>query len=185
MSFTYPHYSAPSSLPSDYAILSRYAAANGIEEEQNDPENNQGESSAMASENDLLSPNAVPIPGQHGVKRRSSFPTSYVTPFNPTTGPLPDKSGFRSGPHSASANENTPLLAPLVPRIEEEVDDVDPNSESSANLLWEEMRILTKYTIPVFGYVIRHSFSFPIYSNLIIYSLYFCSTEHISLSTPS
>ncbi|KAK7683105.1 hypothetical protein QCA50_013778 [Cerrena zonata] len=40
---------------------------------------------------------------------------------------------------------------PLVPRIEEEVDDVDPNSETSANLLWEEFRILTKYTIPVFG----------------------------------
>lgn len=154
MSFTYPHYSAPSSLPSDYAILSRYAAANGIEEGEPTEENNQAGSSAMASDSGLLSPNAMPIPGQHhdeGVKRRSSFPTSYVTPFNPTTGPLPDKSGFRSGPHTA--NENTPLLAPLVPRIEEEVDDVDPNSETSANLLWEEARILTKYTIPVFGYV--------------------------------
>ena len=27
MSYTYPHYSTPSSLPSDYALLSRYAAA--------------------------------------------------------------------------------------------------------------------------------------------------------------
>ncbi|CAL1709268.1 unnamed protein product [Somion occarium] len=152
MSFTYVHYSTPSSLPSDYALLSRYAAENGIEEEPITPENIEAVEPSMHPDNDLLSPNAIPIPGsQSHSRRRSSFPTSYVTPFNPTTSALPDKSGFRSGPHPPSANENTPLLAPLVPRIAEDVDKIDPDSERLVDLLWEEIRILAKYTLPVFG----------------------------------
>ena len=90
----------------------------------------------------------------HERPRRSSFPTAYVTPFNPTTmGPLPDKAGHRSGPSAPAPTENTPLLAPLVPRIPEEVDNEDLNPESGErpNVLWEEIRILTKYALPVCG----------------------------------
>ena len=161
MSSTYVHYAAPSSLPSDYALLSRYAAANP---DAAAGANEQAESSNVApsscvDENEDenagvdIHPNGVGI-GRSLSKRRSSFPTSYITPFNPTMGPLPDKHGHRSGPHLKDPNENTPLLAPPVPRIEEECDaasndDATPFSE----MLREEARILAKYTLPVFGYV--------------------------------
>ncbi|KAI0070551.1 MATE efflux family protein [Panus rudis PR-1116 ss-1] len=165
MSFTYVHYSAPSSLPSDYALLSRYAAAHGLNEtpdESNETEDIEDASTTNADD-DTVDSRAMPIPGadagkQKTVARRSSFPATYVTPFNPTMGPLPDRSGYRSGPHPPAATENTPLLAPLVPRIEEEVDEVDPNAEAPVNLLWEEARILAKYTLPVFGtHVLEYS----------------------------
>lgn len=150
MSSTYPHYSAPSSLPSDYAILSQYAASRNL---QNDPEEEEPpnvDGPSTHPDDDIYTPNAVAIPGRHTPIRRSSFPTLYVTPFNPTTGPLPDKAGYRSGPNPPS--ENTPLLGPLVPRIEEEVDKND-SSEPVVSMLWEEVRILGKYTLPVFGLV--------------------------------
>lgn len=153
MSSTYVHYSAPSSLPSDYALLSRYAAAhdmqNGLDE---DNEQAVGGEPSTHPDDDVLSPDAVAIPGRRNPIRRSSFPTLYVTPFNPTTSPLPDKSGYRSGPSRPNPTENTPLLGPLVPRIEEEVDKND-KSEPPSSMLWEEVRILGKYTLPVFGSV--------------------------------
>ncbi|KAH8083292.1 MATE efflux family protein [Cristinia sonorae] len=151
MSFTYVHYSAPSSLPSDYALLSRYAAAHDLNSDTLDEQDEQMPSDGPSThpDDDVLNTNAVAIPGRHNLARRSSFPTIYVTPFNPTTtGPLPDKSGYRSGP--TKPTENTPLLGPLVPRIEEEVDGAD-NSEHASSMLWEEIRILGKYTLPVFG----------------------------------
>ena len=160
MSSTYVHYSTPSSLPSDYALLSRYAAAHpapaAVEVESEDSPPRQGSSADYAvdaqedTENDALLSEETPTRRR---PRRSSFPTSYVTPFNPTSmGPLPDKAGHRSGP-LAMPTENTPLLAPLVPRIPEEVDeeDISPGSSNRTNIIWEEMRILSKYTVPVFG----------------------------------
>lgn len=153
MSFTYMHYATPSSLPSDYAILSRYAAANNLDHAPIDP-NTQNEE--PSDDDDTLSVNSLPVPGCTHSPRRTSFPTPYVTPFNPTLGPLPDKSGFRSGPHHLNANENTPLLSPFVPRIPEDVDEEASESEPASNLLWDETRILAKYTLPVFGSVHSH-----------------------------
>ncbi|KAJ3485634.1 hypothetical protein NLI96_g4836 [Meripilus lineatus] len=149
------HYATPSSLPSDYAILSRYAAANNLDHAPIDP-NTQNEE--PSDDDDTLSVNSLPVPGCTHSPRRTSFPTPYVTPFNPTLGPLPDKSGFRSGPHHLNANENTPLLSPFVPRIPEDVDEEASESEPASNLLWDETRILAKYTLPVFGtHVLEYS----------------------------
>jgi multidrug resistance protein, MATE family len=163
MSYTYVHYSTPSSLPSDYALLSRYAATGPVNHPTQDTDSADVPPSPGLAADELavhedLEADALPTEESNLVAsrkrpRRSSFPTSYVTPFNPTSmGPLPDKTGHRSGP-SAAPTEHTPLLAPLVPRIPEEVDDEDIHSElgSRPNVLWEEMRILTKYTLPVCG----------------------------------
>jgi hypothetical protein len=51
----------------------------------------------------------------------------------------------------SGAMENIPLLGPLMPRIEEAGDEDDTKSNTS--MFWEELRILSKYTLPVFGYV--------------------------------
>ncbi|THH31443.1 hypothetical protein EUX98_g2769 [Antrodiella citrinella] len=159
MSSTYVHYGAPSSLPSDYALLSRYAAAHDVNPESDNEDEDDHHTMVGSSthpDDDLLSPNAVPI-GRRTPIRRSSFPTLYVTPFNPVTGPLPDRSGYRSGPN-ANPSENTPLLGPLVPRIEEDVDKNDDSHEPAVNMLLEEIRILGKYTLPVFGtHVLEYS----------------------------
>ncbi|EKM56872.1 uncharacterized protein PHACADRAFT_254232 [Phanerochaete carnosa HHB-10118-sp] len=154
MSSTYVHYSTPSSLPSDYALLSRFAAARGISEgpeQANDPQPHTADETAINEDNEDVLPSSSLLPQKR--PRRSSFPTAYVTPFNPTSmGPLPDKSGYRSGP-MLEPTENTPLLAPPVPRIPEEVDgeNLSPESGARPNVIWEEMCILTKYTLPVFG----------------------------------
>ncbi|KAH9946486.1 MATE efflux family protein [Amylocystis lapponica] len=159
MSSTYVHYSTPSSLPSDYAVLSRYAAAH--------PDVEDIEDHAVASDAESVSeapPGHAPfldIPRSRSVEsRRRSFPTHYVTPFNPTSnGPLPDKTGHHSGPKDPHATENTPLLAPLVPCIAEEVDGHDGSQpDSTTNMYREELAILTKYTLPVFGtHVLEYS----------------------------
>ena len=153
MSSTYVHYSTPSSLPSDYALLSRYAAAAGVTNETDDPHApRQADDSPDINEDNADVPQTSPLLPQKR-PRRSSFPTAYVTPFNPTSmGPLPDQAGHRSGPADPAATEHTPLLGPLVPRIAEEVDGKDLSALSSpSHVLWEEVRILAKYTLPVYG----------------------------------
>ena len=117
----------------------------------------------------------IDIHGDSRKPRRSSFPSTYLTPFNPTMGPLPDRHGHRSGPYPREANENTPLLAPPVPRIEEECDAEDiTESLSTSKLYREEIGILTKYTIPVFGYVVHLPLSTALRDQLESY------TGHIS-----
>ncbi|TBU24333.1 MATE efflux family protein [Dichomitus squalens] len=187
MSSTYVHYAAPSSLPSDYALLSRYAAANpgaaaGADE--------QAEASSVALSSDVdehedessgldIHTNGVVI-SRSTSKRRSSFPSSYITPFNPTMGPLPDKHGHRSGPHPKDPNENTPLLAPPVPRIEEECDAASNNSARPfGELLREEARILVKYTLPVFG---THLFEYSLVIASVV-SIGHLSTTALAAST--
>lgn len=157
MSSTYVHYSTPSSLPSDYALLSQFAAARGISErpEENGGPQSPAEDGTVPNETteDVLHPSEESSLLSRKPSRRSSFPIAYVTPFNPTSmGPLPDKAGYRSGP-TLEPTENTPLLAPPVPRIPEEVDEetLSPESGPHPNVIWEEMRILAKYTLPVFG----------------------------------
>lgn len=155
MSSTYVHYSTPSSLPSDYALLSRYAAAHRAQDVQNTDDRNDSEH--VFSDHDSVPdahPHGLAIPNASSpVSRRRSFPTSYITPFKPTMGPLPDSSGYRSGPPDPNASETTPLLTPYVPRIEEEVDRIDRNDVARpVSMLREELAILLKYTLPVFGY---------------------------------
>ncbi|GJE86748.1 MATE efflux family protein [Phanerochaete sordida] len=159
MSSTYVHYSTPSSLPSDYALLSRFAAARGISEvpeETGAPQSPVDDDAAVQDGQEEATSSLLPKKRP----RRSSFPTAYVTPFNPTSmGPLPDRDGHRSGP-LLEPTENTPLLAPAVPRIPEAVDEEDLSSESGPvpNILWEETCILAKYTLPVFGtHVLEYS----------------------------
>ena len=159
MSSTYVHYSTPSSLPSDYALLSRYAAARNLDTTTT-PYDNENTASANAPLlrpddedrfDEEVSPGGLRPPR---LTRRQSFPTSYfIRPINPTMAPLPDKYGHRSGPNKPQATENTPLLAPLVPRIPEVVDEEDlrPGSEKRNVATWEEIKILAKYTLPVFG----------------------------------
>ncbi|KAH0581706.1 hypothetical protein H2248_011392 [Termitomyces sp. 'cryptogamus'] len=100
------HYSGPASLPSDYALLSRYA---GHQTEDEQDERDQRASSPRPR-NPTVAHQCIPIPV-----------------------PL--------------LSENTPLLNPPVPRIDETLDDND----RTVHAFWEELRILTRYALPVFG----------------------------------
>ena len=124
-------YGTPSSLPSDYAILSRYANTD-------EPVDDYHE---IAESTDTLD-GAVPITGRTAT-RRSSFPSPYLRPLQPK---LPEPFGSRA----SAPDEYSPLL---VPRIEEEVvPTADPVHQSSAKVYRDEFRILLKYTLPVFRY---------------------------------
>jgi hypothetical protein len=142
MSSTYAHYQGPASLPSDYAILSRFSSVN----EDFEPTDELREGIPSGTD---------PRP----VRRRESLPVSpYFRPRNPT---VPVVGVYPQGDSKASTppTENTPLLSPPVPRIEEEIDrNVSADNGTSMAMFWEELRILTKYALPVFGYV--HFFIF-------------------------
>lgn len=135
MSSTYAHYQGPASLPSDYAILSRYAAPDSVSEDESEDERPMRETGGSTPR----------------IPRRTSFPSSYLRPRNPTMGPLPQN--HPSSSLGSDTTETTPLLAPLVPRIEEEVDENDDSNETALKMFWEELRILTRYALPVFGSV--------------------------------
>ena len=87
------------------------------------------------------------------VTRRESFPAShYSGPLNPTIGVYPHNEPLPK--HLPT--ETSPLidhpLAP-VPPIEENRDyNASAHNTSTIDLFWEELAVLTKYTIPVFGY---------------------------------
>jgi hypothetical protein len=64
-------------------------------------------------------------------------------------------------------SERTPLLQspPPIPRMYELVDASDDvcdiasaEQTPAANMFWEELRILTKYSLPAFGYVLSCTF---------------------------
>ena len=132
MSSMYAHYQGPSSLPSDYASLSRLSPNYESRTPESHPENTQQISSRR-------------------VTRRESFPVShYNRPLNPTIGVYP-----HSEPPQHLPTESSPLLVlPPVPRIEENRDCNAPaENTSTVNMFWEELAVLTKYAIPVFGYV--------------------------------
>ena len=135
MSSTYAHYQGPASLPSDYAILSRFSSAH----EDLEPTDELREEIPSGTD-------ARPA------RRRESFSVSYFRPLNP----IPVVSVYPQGDSKASTppTENTPLLSPPVPRIEEEIDrNVSADNGTNTAMFWEELRILTKYALPVFGYV--------------------------------
>ncbi|KAF8217805.1 mate-domain-containing protein [Mycena galopus ATCC 62051] len=111
------------SLPSDYAVVSRYAAAhpnghsNGLE---------QNAASADAE-------------SDYHVTKRPSRPSMAISP-NPRCSQL-----------TTNPTENTPLLnaEPPVPRIDER--HAGDSELSTAAMYLSELRILTKYSLPVFG----------------------------------
>lgn len=108
MSSTYAHYQGPSSLPSDYAIVS------SLRQNESD----------LDSDTDTLHPDKT-----------------YYRPAHPTIA--------RPCAQPLLPTEITPLLSnPPVPCIEETIDNVD-----SYFMFWEELFILAKYALPVFGYV--------------------------------
>lgn len=130
MSSTYAHYQGPSLL-SDYAILSRYAGHHPDSEERiegDEPSGNQ--SSDIAS----------------GIIRRGSIPPSQHRPQNPNMN-TPFLHIPAPGP---SPTENTPLLNPPIPQIDETLTDNSQDGSKMAKF-WEELRILTIYALPVCG----------------------------------
>jgi len=136
MSSTFLHYGTPASLPSDYAILTRYAASqhNGALQVNERPE----------SEDDNLG-------GQEHTRpcspRRRSLPSSYFRSRSITIGAPIVKNSL-----SVIQTEITPLLrGSTVPVIQESVGRTDGHEETTMAMFWEELYVLTRYTVPVFG----------------------------------
>jgi MATE family multidrug resistance protein len=136
------HYGTPSSLTSDYGVLARYAAARAEnrEREPNAPQNTDDHD--QIAEDDMDEDDALLTP-------RPRFPT----PYRALPATLP--STLPPGMKDSVANENTPLL---IPRISEEGDG-DAEDPDKRSALWvEEVRILCRYTLPVFGTYVIISF---------------------------
>ncbi|TFL01933.1 MATE efflux family protein [Pterulicium gracile] len=137
MSSTYAHYQIPASLPSDYAILSRYTPA--VDDQENDDEPNDTYDAGISC-------------------RRGSFPTSYSgRPLRPTMGSAPSPSALVSEQNT----EFTPLLgihemAPpnLNDLPTQGIPLVTPDEDEQAtfwHLVMQELPVLAKFSLPVFG----------------------------------
>lgn len=132
------HYGTPSSLPSDYALLSRYANARGTTI-NDDPVDHLYDSTGQPDALDDM----IPVPNSPATGR-SSFPSPYLRPLQPK---LPEPFASKV----AVPDEYSPLL---VPRIVEE--DASPSTDppcfqSTAKVYRDEFFILCKYSLPVFG----------------------------------
>lgn len=128
---SYGHYAVSSSFPADYGIL---AAARNVRSDNTNEEDN-----VDALDDDSETP-------------------YYARPTNPFTAPVTRKTSVVSLSH-----ERTPLLSPSIPRIHEEVHEhgVLDGVPSQSAVYFEELRILSKYTLPVFGQVfLLHLLSF-------------------------
>ena len=132
MSSTYAHYQGPSSLPSGYEIPSRLST--------------NYESSTTEAQLE----NTAQITRR--ITRRESFPvSSYNRPLDPTIGVYTHSEASQH--LTPSPTETSPLLdQSTVPRIEENIDYNVSDKTSTVNMFWEELAVLTKYAIPVFGY---------------------------------
>lgn len=140
MASTLAHYQGPASLPSDYALLSRYAGNHIEEQTLRDDELTDSEDTPQRrpSSTSILrrasAPAPPPLRSKHSIGAMTSHPHHFA--HIPLPGPIP--------------SENTPLLNPPVPRIDE---SIERTSESGSKMLifWEELRILTRYALPVFA----------------------------------
>jgi multidrug resistance protein, MATE family len=143
MSSTLPHYQGPASLPSDYALLSRYA---GNQEELGD---------RIESDDELIDAENIRHdhrPNSTSILRRASAPAP------PRLRPKNSITPMTSHPHRLShipmpgpiPSESTALLNPPVPRIDESIERTSDNG-SKMLIFWEELRILTRYALPVFA----------------------------------
>jgi multidrug resistance protein, MATE family len=133
MSSTYAHYQGPSSLPSDYATLSRLSSNYESRTPESHPENT--------------------LQISRRVTRRESFPVSqYNRPLNPTIGVYPHSEASQHLPTETSPLLDHPPVLP-VPRIEENRDyNASAENTSTVNMFRGELAVLTKSAIPVFGY---------------------------------
>ncbi|KAH9174752.1 MATE efflux family protein [Lactarius sanguifluus] len=130
------HYGTPSSLPSDYALLSRYANSRENANRDDSPDDTHDCTDSNDVQDDIH-PHGRPI------GRRTAFPFPYLQPLQP-------KSPEHFSPKVSGPDEYSPLL---VPRIEEgDSASNDPaHPLSSAKVYRDELRILFKYTLPVLG----------------------------------
>jgi multidrug resistance protein, MATE family len=129
------HYGTPSSLPSDYALLSRYVNARGtINNDDPVPVDDLYDSTEPS---DVLD-DMIPI----RPARRCSFPSPYLRPLQPK---LPE-------PFASVPDEYSPLLVPRIVEVEEDASpSTDPTRpQSTAKVYWDEFCILCKYSLPVF-----------------------------------
>lgn len=136
----------PSSLPQDYAILSRFAAPLPEEAQEGlEASSIRNDQEEYGEEDGLLAPRRQ--------VRRTSFPASYIIPPQPSMKIISQVSTV------LQPTETTHLLAPLIPLIRENVDfPSDGHEPSTTQMYWEEFWILLKYTLPVFGtHVFEHS----------------------------
>jgi multidrug resistance protein, MATE family len=128
------HYGTPSSLPSDYALLSRYANANRIPNRHDFLDEFHGLTEQTVVKHHV-------VPNCRTIRRRSSFPSPYLRPLQPTT---PEQFSSKI----SVPDEYTPLL---VPRIQEaDGARTDPAHLPTATSIYsDELRILIKYMLPV------------------------------------
>ncbi|KAF9561399.1 MATE efflux family protein [Agrocybe pediades] len=150
MSSTYAHYQGPSSLPADYAIVSRINS-----HEQNDLHGSDDEQYIPDGAEGSVNTN------HRGARRESITKSRYHhRPLNPTIGSYIPQEQTATPRLSFNASESTPLLNnPPIPRIEEAVDR-DPAADDGSKIVmfWEEVWILSKYALPVFGtHVLEYS----------------------------
>ncbi|KAK1227645.1 ethionine resistance protein [Marasmius sp. AFHP31] len=137
------HYQGPASLPSDYALLSRYAVRHDSSGQNTFEEYNGSSDDESDDENSTLN-----VPRATSPRRYSAPPRRR--PSKVTMGSAYEPAIERVMAPRADPNENTPLLNP--PRIVEDVERNDLAShESSSQMFRDELRILTKYSLPVFG----------------------------------
>src|SRR5258708_12935171 len=93
------HYGTPSSLPSDYALLSRYANARGMTNGDEPIDDFYDPSDPSDAHND-----GIPI---RPTARRSSFPSPYLRPLQPK---LPESFASKV----SFPAQYSPLLVPLI-----------------------------------------------------------------------
>lgn len=140
------------SLPNDYAILARFAHG-GEGSGWTDGEENTNEHSRSDSANEFYPHRGL----KSEVTRRSSFSASYIRPPSSTISsmnfdtPVPVK--HTSSTDGLRVTESTPLLGPLIPRIAEEHSGNEDNKTMTA-MFWEELWILSKYSLPLFSLVL-------------------------------
>lgn len=141
MSSTFVHYQQPGSLPSDYAIISRYTGHHPNAELQNE------------SNSDTESEDVV---GRASLFHRTNLSLHHHLQ-NPTT--MSAQSHFKHIPApSPIPSENTPLLNSPVSPSDGPLERT-PNNGSTMKIFWEELRILARSAAPVFGCV--YVFSMP------------------------
>ena len=109
MSSTYVHYSTPSSLPSDYALLSRYAAAHDLNMSaaaQEEETNGAGPSTDIEDYEDELDQSAF-APPDEGIRNSSSDREPIAAEGSPVTTSGPRGLEHSQQQHSPADVERT------------------------------------------------------------------------------
>lgn len=116
----------PSSVPQDYSLLAHYVGSY-TELRHQDIDRDVATTSEEVDVNEPLLYHRRPIP---------TIPVSRVSADQPSR-----------------LSETTPLLNPPVPRIREDVDALSHVSRNTVDVFWDEVKILVRYSLPVFGCV--------------------------------